>query len=69
MTSSAIASISFGATSQVDSPVVELSLLVHKDRLKMLAEMAERRNCSVAQLVRSLIDRQIHSESEIEPGE
>ena len=66
MTSSTIPSISFGASSPTDSPVVELSLLVHKDRLRVLAEIAERRNCSVAQLVRSLIERQIYSESEIE---
>lgn len=62
MTSSAIASIAFGSAVPADSPVVELSLLVHKDRLKVLAEMAQRRNCSVAQLIRSLIERQIHSE-------
>ena len=66
MTSSTIPSISFGASSPADSPVVELSLLVHKDRLRVLAEIAERRNCSVAQLVRSLIERQIYSESEVE---
>ena len=68
MTSSTIPTISFGATSTADSPVVELSLLVHKDRLRVLAEIAERRNCSVAQLVRSLIERQIYSESEVEHG-
>ena len=42
-----------------DSPVVELLLLVHKDRLKRLAEMAERQNCTVAQLLRFMIDRQV----------
>ena len=66
MTSSTIPTISLAGPSTADSPVVELSLLVHKDRLRVLAEIAERRNCSVAQLVRSLIERQIYSESEIE---
>lgn len=42
-----------------EAPIVELSFFVRRERFKSLVNLAENQNITVAQVIRSLIERQL----------
>lgn len=55
----------FGMITQGD--VVEIGLLLPANRANALVELSKRRQQSVAQILRGLIDRALVDEEEVEP--